>query len=119
MTCSRCEAASRCDGDVQERRHIANSTSARAGSHAPAKFRADLATHPGRGACYSRRVARIRTLRDGDNTRVIISGRVTAADMGRIEHACAPALLVRPSPLELDLRQVSSVDATAIGPYLL
>jgi hypothetical protein len=60
-------------------------------------------------------VARIRTLRDGGNTRVIISGRVTAADMGRIEHACAPALLARPSPLELDLRRVTVVDATAIA----
>ncbi len=58
-------------------------------------------------------MARIRTVRDGDITHVIISGRVTAADMGRIEHACAPALLAHPSPLDLDLRHVTSVDPTA------
>ena len=58
-------------------------------------------------------MARIRTVRRGDITCVIITGRVTAADMGRLEHACAPALVVQPSPLELDLRRVTSVDAIA------
>ena len=60
-------------------------------------------------------MARIRTVHDGETTRVIITGRVTAADMGRVEHACAPALLAHPSPLELDLRGVTSADATAIA----
>jgi hypothetical protein len=60
-------------------------------------------------------VARIRTVHDGAITRVIITGRITAADMGRIEHACAPALLAHPSPLELDLRGVTSADATAVA----
>ena len=52
-------------------------------------------------------------MRDGDTTRVIVSGRLTAADMGRLEHACAPGLLASPSPLHLDLRAVTSADATA------
>ena len=46
-------------------------------------------------------------------TCVVVSGRLSAADMGRLEHACAPALLHHPSPLELDLKGVTSADDTA------
>jgi hypothetical protein len=33
--------------------------------------------------------------------------------MGRLEHACAPALVSHPPNLELDLRRVTNADATA------
>ena len=33
--------------------------------------------------------------------------------MGRLEHACADALLSRPTRLEIDLRRVTETDRTA------
>jgi hypothetical protein len=33
--------------------------------------------------------------------------------MGRLEHACAPALTSHPANLELDLRRVTHIDGTA------
>ena len=42
-----------------------------------------------------------------------ISGRVSAADMGRLEHACAPALISDALLLEIDLRHATSIDRSA------
>lgn len=58
-------------------------------------------------------MARIRAERKGAMTRVTITGELSAGDMGRLERACAPALVAHPAPLELDLRGVISADRTA------
>lgn len=58
-------------------------------------------------------VARIRTQHTSDHTRVILAGRVTANDMGRLERACAEALTSRSPRLEIDIRQVTHTDGTA------
>jgi hypothetical protein len=58
-------------------------------------------------------VARIRTTRRAECTVVIVTGRLTAADMGRLEHACSPALTSRALRLEIDLRRVTDSDDTA------
>jgi hypothetical protein len=58
-------------------------------------------------------MARIRAGRHGDMLRVTISGRLSLDDMGRLEHACAPALTSDQPNLELDLRRVTHTDATA------
>lgn len=58
-------------------------------------------------------MARIRALQSGGITRVLISGRLSAADMGRLEHACAPALTSKAVPLELDLARMTDADRTA------
>jgi len=44
---------------------------------------------------------------------VIVVGPLAAVDMGRLEHACAPALPQDPLPLEIDLRRVTAMDRTA------
>ena len=58
-------------------------------------------------------MARIRTARRRALLRVIISGRLTSGDMGRFEHACAPALVSDCPRLELDLGAVTLLDQTA------
>jgi hypothetical protein len=58
-------------------------------------------------------MARIRAIRSGGVTRVLVSGRLSSADMGRLEHACAPALTSEAIPLELDLRRMTDADRTA------
>ena len=58
-------------------------------------------------------MARMRVTRTSDNTRIRIDGRLTAADMRRLEHACAPALVVQPLRLHIDVRRVTAMDATA------
>jgi ABC-type transporter Mla MlaB component len=58
-------------------------------------------------------MAQIRSARRGDMLRVTVSGRLSTRDMGRLEHACAPALTSRLARLELDLRRVTHADATA------
>jgi hypothetical protein len=45
--------------------------------------------------------------------RVNVIGRLTAADTGPLEHACAPALLAEAARLEIDLRGVTAADRTA------
>jgi ABC-type transporter Mla MlaB component len=50
--------------------------------------------------------------------RVWIRGDLRASDLRRLEYACAPALEQSPSPLELDLTRVRSVD-TAARAYLM
>ena len=60
-------------------------------------------------------MARIKTIRTPRDTRVTVIGKLTAADMGRLEHACAGALTsVRPR-LDIDLTQVTYADDTAIA----
>jgi hypothetical protein len=61
----------------------------------------------------SRFMARIRSAHHRDVLRVKVSGRLSIADMGRLEHACAPALTSHAANLELDLRRVTNIDATA------
>ena len=58
-------------------------------------------------------MARIHRVRQDDTIRVTLSGRLSAADMGRLEHACAPALVMHPMALEIDLRSVTSIDRSA------
>jgi hypothetical protein len=58
-------------------------------------------------------VARIQRTRHGETTRVKVSGKLSAADMGRLEHACAPALVCHSLALEIDLRRATSVDRSA------
>jgi hypothetical protein len=58
-------------------------------------------------------MARIRSGYRGNLMRVSIAGRLTMADMGRLEHACAPALTRQPANLEIDLRRVTFADDTA------
>jgi hypothetical protein len=55
----------------------------------------------------------MRITRTSENTRIRIAGRLTAADMRRLEHACAAALVVRPLRLHIDIRRVTDMDATA------
>jgi hypothetical protein len=58
-------------------------------------------------------MARIRSALHGVTTRVTVAGRLLAADLGRLEHACAPALTDRAIALEIDLRRVTDVDSIA------
>jgi anti-anti-sigma regulatory factor len=58
-------------------------------------------------------MARIRSALHGEVLRVKVSGRLRITDMGRLEHACAPALISHAANLELDLRRVTYIDATA------
>jgi anti-anti-sigma regulatory factor len=58
-------------------------------------------------------VARIRTAHNEQRTVVIVSGRLTATDMGRLEHACSPALVNLRPRLEIDMRNVTYTDETA------
>jgi hypothetical protein len=58
-------------------------------------------------------MARIRRSARGDVLRVRVTGRLTAADMRRLEHACARALSDPAIELEIDMRQVTGVDPTA------
>ena len=58
-------------------------------------------------------MARIRTTRQAFRTKVSLQGRLTAADMRRLEHACASALVMQPLRLGIDVRQVTEIDATA------
>ena len=55
-------------------------------------------------------VARIHVSRHDDRMRVTLSGRLRPSDMGRLEHACAPALVHDPVALDIDISGASSVD---------
>ena len=44
---------------------------------------------------------------------VRVTGRLGARDMGRLEHACAPALVAAVPALDIDLRAIRSTDRTA------
>jgi len=58
-------------------------------------------------------VARIRITRAGERLRVDVSGRLTAGDLRRLEHACAPALLTDPVRIELHLNRMTDIDRVA------
>jgi hypothetical protein len=58
-------------------------------------------------------MARIRMNRGARAARVEIAGRLTADDMGRLEHACAPLLTTPSLDLHIDLRRVTAIDPTA------
>lgn len=45
--------------------------------------------------------------------RLKVTGRLTAADVGRLERACAPALLTLDLALDIDLTEVTESDETA------
>ena len=63
--------------------------------------------------CCGLRVARIQRVSHSHSTRVRVTGSVSAADMGRLEHACAPALVTHEMNLEIDLRGATSIDRSA------
>ena len=58
-------------------------------------------------------MARIRAFKTRGGTHVKVSGRLTAADMGRFERACGSALTTRLPALEIDLTEVTDADRTA------
>jgi hypothetical protein len=58
-------------------------------------------------------MAKIRTSILPGGVRVKVTGRLTAADIGRLEHACAPALITEALALDLDLRGVTESDRIA------
>ena len=58
-------------------------------------------------------MARIRTYNLSGGIRVKVTGRLTAADIGRLEHACAPALTTEALDLDIDLSGVTESDETA------
>jgi ribosomal protein S3 len=55
-------------------------------------------------------MARISVRRSTERTRITISGRLTAADMGRLEHACGAALTVETMPQDIDVSRVTAMD---------
>lgn len=58
-------------------------------------------------------MARIQSRRVAGSVRLDVSGRLRAADMGRLEHACREALTRHPLELVLDLTKVTEIDQTA------
>jgi hypothetical protein len=58
-------------------------------------------------------MARISIVRVGDISRVTLKGRLAAEDLKRLERACGTALHEKLVPLELDIRNVTSVDDAA------
>jgi hypothetical protein len=58
-------------------------------------------------------VARIRISRDVAGLHVDVRGRLQAADLRRLEHACAPALVTDPVRIELRLNHVTHMDRIA------
>ena len=58
-------------------------------------------------------MARIRSTLEGERTIVVVTGRLTAEDMGRLEHSCSPALTSPALRLEIDLRGATHIDGTA------
>jgi hypothetical protein len=66
-----------------------------------------------RGDCAPFGMARISVRRSTERTYITISGRLTAADMGRLEHACGAALTCETMALDIDLSRVTAIDVTA------
>jgi anti-anti-sigma regulatory factor len=60
-------------------------------------------------------MGRIRTTRKHGCILVTVEGRLSAADMGRLEHACSQELTSRAPHLEIDLTRVTSFDETAVA----
>jgi hypothetical protein len=81
--------------------------------YARQNFRENASVASGLRFAIPKSVARIRRVPSEGSTRVRISGRLMAIDMGRLEHACAPALTERAPALDIDLRRVTDLDPTA------
>jgi hypothetical protein len=77
------------------------------------KLRHDPHLRRRRRACSALNVARIRTTQTTHGARVTVTGRLTASDMARLEHACADALVSRPPRLQIDVSRVTQTDRTA------
>lgn len=58
-------------------------------------------------------MARIRAVHRRSSTVVTVSGRLGAADMRRLEHACSPALTTAQVQLTVDLSRTTEVDHVA------
>lgn len=58
-------------------------------------------------------MARIRAVQRQSTTVVTVSGRLSARDMRRLEHACSPALTTAEVQLTVDLTRVTEVDRAA------
>ena len=58
-------------------------------------------------------MAKISVVTVGRNRHVTLEGRVTAADLGRLERACGSALEHKIPPLEVNVERVRSIDAAA------
>jgi hypothetical protein len=58
-------------------------------------------------------MGRIRTTHRHQRTIVVVEGRLTASDMGRLEYACCRELISNAPRLEIDLSRVVCIDATA------
>jgi hypothetical protein len=58
-------------------------------------------------------MARIRTLKQSTAIRVVIAGRLGAADVGRLEHACSAGLISERAQLVVDLQRVTEIDCVA------
>ena len=69
----------------------------------------------GRAVCCAGRVARIYVSRHEDRIRVRLTGPLRPADMGRLEHACAPALIRHLVALEIDIRGVRDMNRSALA----
>jgi hypothetical protein len=68
-----------------------------------------------RGLLSCADVARIRRTRRQNGTVIIVEGRLSAADMGRLEHACSRELISHTPHLEINLRRVTEIDQTALA----
>ena len=58
-------------------------------------------------------MARIRAIKLPTAVRVVVTGRLGAADMRRLEHACAPELTSEEAHLVVDLLRVTDIDSVA------
>jgi hypothetical protein len=58
-------------------------------------------------------MARIRRIKQPTAIRVVVAGRLGAADIGRLEHACSEGLTSEPAQLVLDLQRVTDIDNVA------
>jgi hypothetical protein len=58
-------------------------------------------------------MARIKTTRNDAGLSVLVTGRLTAFDMGRLEYACAPALVAPWLRLHIDVSGVTYTDPIA------
>lgn len=58
-------------------------------------------------------MARIRTVIEESSVLVLVQGRLGAADMRRLEEACAPALTTPQANLIVDVQRATVVDRVA------
>lgn len=58
-------------------------------------------------------MARISVARSGGNYHITLEGRLTAADLGRLERSCGSALEHKLAPLEVNVERVLTIDDAA------